>query len=334
MPIADLVGHLRLLDERPSWRRSELPQSITLDVLRELDSYRLIQIRLYRRFPRLRPEERYSTPQPDTEYGRGGWWVVSEHALRAGRLEEILKHPDHQGDCEPEFRVSPKGADWLRDAGRPGGAVSTRTALADEASVRIWREIAAVTRDLVKFPKSRAYLVALAAGSQPREHPAELLTRLRAIFAEHGNRIIADLPEELRGVDWDELCNPARTDPMLTKVRSYHFEQLSEIAAYMVERHRAKALGEPTAPAVAVEPSDKPADSGAETATKGFFTASDLTERHNVPKDKVAALRKRLERWRKKQTLGTDWIEADAQSRNEDRYLYRESAVLHLIRTA
>jgi hypothetical protein len=74
------------------------------------------------------------------------------------------------------------------------------------------------------------------------------------------------------------------------------------------------------------------AGGGPEHPTQGFFSVSDLADRHGVPNDNVSALRKRLERWRKKHTLGTDWTEADARARNDDRYLYRENAVLHLIR--
>ena len=71
VPISNLVTYLRLLDKRPSWRYSELPPRITREVLRELDRFMLIEIRLWTLNDH-RTFERFATPRPNTDYGRDG----------------------------------------------------------------------------------------------------------------------------------------------------------------------------------------------------------------------------------------------------------------------
>lgn len=66
-------------------------------------------------------------------------------------------------------------------------------------------------------------------------------------------------------------------------------------------------------------------------STDGFFDVPVLAERHGLPESKISALRKRLERWRNKNLTSSDWIEVEGRARNLDKYIYRESAVLHLI---
>jgi len=66
-------------------------------------------------------------------------------------------------------------------------------------------------------------------------------------------------------------------------------------------------------------------------ATEGFFTASDLATRHGLGNDQLPAFRRRLERWRAKHALGGDGTESDGRARNEEKYLYRECAGLHII---
>lgn len=65
--------------------------------------------------------------------------------------------------------------------------------------------------------------------------------------------------------------------------------------------------------------------------TSGMFTATDLATTFEVPYD---SLRKRLERWRAKNALGSGWVEdANATSR-EARYLYDVARVRHIIDAA
>jgi len=115
MPIDDLIRFLRLLDEQASWRLSDLPNEITHHALIELDRFKLIETRLWEN----EPSGGY---RPNRKTLRDGFYVVSDKGNRviAGTLEGILANEQYQGGREPEFRVSPTGADWLRDAGKRG----------------------------------------------------------------------------------------------------------------------------------------------------------------------------------------------------------------------
>ncbi len=59
-------------------------------------------------------------------------------------------------------------------------------------------------------------------------------------------------------------------------------------------------------------------------ADDGMFTVSDLAERCGVKPD---ALRKRLDRWRKKNVGSRDWTENEGATSREPKYLYRLGAV-------
>lgn len=104
MSINDLIPYLRLLDMQPSWRRSELPQEMTPHVLNELDRYELIELQRWSL-----SDQDNKTPVPNWR----GWFVVRNHTSWFGTLDEILADRECQGEFEPEFRVSPKGAEWL-----------------------------------------------------------------------------------------------------------------------------------------------------------------------------------------------------------------------------
>jgi len=45
MPINELIPYLRFLDKEESWRYSKLSPEETRDVLKELDRFRLIEVR-------------------------------------------------------------------------------------------------------------------------------------------------------------------------------------------------------------------------------------------------------------------------------------------------
>jgi len=114
MSYQGLIPHLSHLDTQPSWRYSELPPQITKSVLRELDRFKLIEVCLWGRFDiGGRPMDK---PGRQTQYGRSGWFVVGDNSRIAGTLDEVLDHPMYQGELQPEFRVSPTGAEWLRGA--------------------------------------------------------------------------------------------------------------------------------------------------------------------------------------------------------------------------
>ncbi len=101
MPVERIAEWLRILDERERWRRSELPPEITVDALSQLWDGRYVQIR------------RWEPNGPMTEDGYDGW-VDHRWGNRYGKtMGEILKRPDFQGDCGPEFRVSPEGHSLL-----------------------------------------------------------------------------------------------------------------------------------------------------------------------------------------------------------------------------
>lgn len=65
--------------------------------------------------------------------------------------------------------------------------------------------------------------------------------------------------------------------------------------------------------------------------TPGFFSAVELARRHNIPEGSLGALRKRLQRWRERTKFSSDWVELASVGKNEDRFLYRELAVIDLI---
>ncbi len=63
----------------------------------------------------------------------------------------------------------------------------------------------------------------------------------------------------------------------------------------------------------------------------GYYSSTDLAKKHGLGKKKqMLALDARLSRWRKANPDG-QWIEDTERKRNEPRFLYLESAVMHII---
>ena len=72
-----------------------------------------------------------------------------------------------------------------------------------------------------------------------------------------------------------------------------------------------------------------PVNSGVDTDSRGGFnSARQLADAHGVDHEK---LRKRLDRWRRKNPGSKGWIENIEPEAKQPRYLYRESAVLSII---
>src|SRR3990172_6891323 len=116
----------------------------------------------------------------------------------------------------------------------------------DDTLVRVWAEIQAITAWLCRrgvWPR----FVPGVGNMQVVEHAPEAMTRLRAIFAVHGKRIEAELPDDLRDKPWGELLvYPAKTsveDRVSSCVeRTRVVERLHETATFQVEKYRAAAL--------------------------------------------------------------------------------------------
>lgn len=60
----------------------------------------------------------------------------------------------------------------------------------------------------------------------------------------------------------------------------------------------------------------------------GMFTPKELADQFKVPLD---PLRKRLDRWRKKHLVGSDWTEVEGATSREAKYLYRLKAITQII---
>ena len=60
----------------------------------------------------------------------------------------------------------------------------------------------------------------------------------------------------------------------------------------------------------------------------GLFPPSELAKQYGLNQD---ALRKRLERWRAKNTAGDGWVEDTGRTSREPRFLYKLSAIQHII---
>lgn len=120
MWIDELIPHLRALASKPSWRYSKVPPQITHEVLNQLNDARLIETRLWGR----QGHDGHFTekPVPLIWIGRGGWFVVSDNYGKAGTLDEILAHREYQGDCLPEFQLSERAQNLLRDANNRSGS--------------------------------------------------------------------------------------------------------------------------------------------------------------------------------------------------------------------
>lgn len=58
----------------------------------------------------------------------------------------------------------------------------------------------------------------------------------------------------------------------------------------------------------------------------GFYSIADLARRNNIPDYKRDAFEKYLRRWRKDNELSSDFISHDAATKNQARFLFRESA--------
>ncbi|MBI1826918.1 MAG: helix-turn-helix domain-containing protein [Planctomycetes bacterium] len=66
-----------------------------------------------------------------------------------------------------------------------------------------------------------------------------------------------------------------------------------------------------------------------------FLSVTDLAKKNNIPLNNIPALRKKIQRMRIGHILGDDdWIEREMRSMNQDKYHYRERAVLDSIRSA
>lgn len=63
-------------------------------------------------------------------------------------------------------------------------------------------------------------------------------------------------------------------------------------------------------------------------AGRGYFSVTDLAQRHNVDKK---ALDQRLRRWRKRRAAGSEYIEQDLGARGEPKFLYQGEAVLSIV---
>ncbi len=69
----------------------------------------------------------------------------------------------------------------------------------------------------------------------------------------------------------------------------------------------------------------------ADQGDAGFYTVAELAERHKVSQE---ALRKRLDRWRKRNAISDDYHERADVGRTGDKYFYREKAILLVIQKA
>lgn len=85
-----------------------------------------------------------------------------------------------------------------------------------------------------------------------------------------------------------------------------------------------RAYAEALEVTVGANPATPPAKGKA--GGEGFLGVKSLAQKHGV---EAEALRKRLERWREKRL--DDYIENDGRKPNEEKFLYREAAVLDII---
>ena len=141
---------------------------------------------------------------------------------------------------------------------RPGP--STRNMPTDDI-IRVWAEIQKITAILRRCEKSPCFVPGKGDVLAVDFWPEKELRALRAIFEVYGKQIEKELPEELRGVDWVELCKPTEygvrtlAELMVSRVRVYQFKALHEVAAYLVEKYRALQLAAVDGPNT---PSDAP----------------------------------------------------------------------------
>ena len=84
---------------------------------------------------------------------------------------------------------------------------------------------------------------------------------------------------------------------------------------------------------VLVEPASS-AEGDVKRDISGFYSIKGLAERNNIPKYCYDKFSKRLLRWREKNTLSPDYTGHDAPSKNQPRYLFKESAeaIQHIIK--
>ena len=77
------------------------------------------------------------------------------------------------------------------------------------------------------------------------------------------------------------------------------------------------------------QPEQSPSTSDSQV---GYLSASELAAKHKIPMKNRRAVEKALERWRLKNAMSRNFVEHDSRAKNKPKYLYREAAVIELVR--
>lgn len=112
MSIDDVIRiHMQKLAERESWRTNELPEELTVDILRIMDGRGLIQFRTWERGepnpqPHVNPDPTKMVLRPQ-KYS--DWFSPSLQPRYGGDLDNVLAKGENDPELAPGIRVSEHG---------------------------------------------------------------------------------------------------------------------------------------------------------------------------------------------------------------------------------